>query len=63
MNYNEICQLAELDRDEIYGIGNDSWEIYASDLVDSTRARTARERVSPDQKNQARKHRELPEAG
>ena len=35
MNYNEICQLAELDRDEIYGIGNDSWEIYASDLVDT----------------------------
>ena len=35
MNYNEICQLAELDRDEIYGIGTDSWEIYASDLVDT----------------------------
>jgi hypothetical protein len=35
MNFNEICQLAELDRDEIYGIGTDNWEIYASDLVDT----------------------------
>ena len=35
MNFNEICQEAELTRDEIYGIGTDNWEIYASDLVDT----------------------------
>ena len=35
MNFNEICQEAELTRDEIYGIGTDNWEIYVADLVDT----------------------------
>ena len=33
MNFNEICQEAELPQK--YGIGTDNWEIYVADLVDT----------------------------